>query len=188
MLSDVTAETAADYVQSTKAQGAHYIKLMQEDSCSMAWETGSVPSASMELKRLLLMPRMNTASSYAHATSLENTMHVLRTGVDGLTHSFCDQPPTEELVELYKQTGACQFATIGAERRVIDDITQIIMLGSASLASPAAKLKHARDSVRVLNKRVSTLSWVLTRHSGSRARLWVQANGWSWISTSSTVG
>lgn len=30
-------ETAVDYVQTTKSQRAHCIKLTQEDCCSMAW-------------------------------------------------------------------------------------------------------------------------------------------------------
>lgn len=170
---DVTVETAADYVQSTKNEGAHYIKLMQEDCCSMAWETGSIPSASVELQRAVVdAAHKNDLKAYAHATSLDSTMSVLRAGVDGLTHTFCDQPPTEELVELYKNTGAClmptlvalssltgeaqddrdKFAEIGVRRGVIDKTTQSIMYGSVSQASPAAMLQHAWASVRVLKQ------------------------------------
>lgn len=171
---NVTVETAADYVQSTKAQGAHYIKLMQEDCCSMAWETGSVPSASMELQEAVVdASRKHGLKVYAHATNLKDTMSVLRAGVDGLTHTFYDQPPTQELVELYKKTGACliptlvvlssltgeaqddrdKFAELGAKYGVIvDDGTRGIIQASAALASPTAKLQHAWDSVRVLKQ------------------------------------
>ena len=170
---NVTVETAVDYVQSSKSQGAHYIKLMQEDCCSLAWETGSIPSASMELQKALVeASHDNGLNVYAHALSLDNTMSVLRAGVDGLTHTFCDQAPTEELVDLYKKTGAClmptlavvssltgeaqddrdKFGEIGTKRGVIDEITRGIIQTGANMGSATVKLQHAWDSVRMLKR------------------------------------
>jgi imidazolonepropionase-like amidohydrolase len=37
---------------------------------------------------------------------------VLRAGVDALTHTFCDQPPTDELISLYKSSNAFLIPTL----------------------------------------------------------------------------
>lgn len=42
----------------------------------------------------------------AHATSLQDTLDILSCGVDGLTHTFIDQPPTQELIDAYKKNNA----------------------------------------------------------------------------------
>ncbi|VUC30438.1 unnamed protein product [Clonostachys rosea] len=170
---NVTKDTAEDYVRTTKEQGAHYIKLMQEDCCCMSWETGSVPSASLELQQAVVnAAHKHDLKAYAHATSIDNTIHVLKAGVDGLTHTFCDQPPTQELVDLYKETGAClmptlavtstltgeaqddrdKFADFAIKRGVIDETTRNIMLGAANFGAPSSKLQYAWDSVRVLKQ------------------------------------
>lgn len=38
----------------------------------------------------------------AHALGRDDTIALLKVGVDGLTHTFFDKPPNEELIEAYK--------------------------------------------------------------------------------------
>lgn len=38
----------------------------------------------------------------AHALTLEDTPTILESGLDGLTHTFSDTPPTRELIDAYK--------------------------------------------------------------------------------------
>jgi hypothetical protein len=42
----------------------------------------------------------------AHATLLQDTFEVLEADFNGWTHTFCDHPPTQELIEAYKKSGA----------------------------------------------------------------------------------
>jgi len=44
------AEAAADYVKNHKANGADYIKLMQENCCFLAMPTNSIPVATTWLQ------------------------------------------------------------------------------------------------------------------------------------------
>ena len=50
----------------------------------------------------------------AHSMSLEDTLAILKTGIDGMAHTFADKPPTEELLEAYKKNGAFCVPTLGA--------------------------------------------------------------------------
>lgn len=48
----------------------------------------------------------------AHAMSLDDTLAILKVGVDGLTHTFSDEPPTRELIEAYKANNAFCIPTL----------------------------------------------------------------------------
>ncbi|PVH69041.1 hypothetical protein DL98DRAFT_626997 [Cadophora sp. DSE1049] len=118
----LTPETAEDFVVKNKAQGADYIKLMQENGHCMSFH--DLPPASFELQSALVQAaRKHGLLTVAHATTLKETMIVLRAGVDGLAHTFCDQSPTPDLIALYKSTGAfviptlCNIATINDAER-----------------------------------------------------------------------
>ena len=41
-----------------------------------------------------------------HALSLEDTLILLRSGIDGTAHTFFDQLPTDELIQAYRATNA----------------------------------------------------------------------------------
>ena len=48
----------------------------------------------------------------AHATSVQNTLAAVRAGVDGLVHTFMDQPPTDEVVQTLKRAGVFVIPTL----------------------------------------------------------------------------
>lgn len=83
---------------------ADYIKLMHESGKSMGWDF-TKPTLELQ-KQVVDGAHAQGRKTVAHATCLEDTLTVLRAGVDGLTHTFYDQPPTQELVNAYKVNNA----------------------------------------------------------------------------------
>ena len=83
-------------------------------------ESGSVMGQSFNLPSLALQSAVVKAAhehgilAVAHALCLEDTLAILKTGVDGMTHTFADQPPNEELLQAYKKHGAFCVPTFGA--------------------------------------------------------------------------
>ena len=166
-------ETAADFVKSHKEEGADYIKLMQENCCSLALPTGSVPSATLELQTAVVNAgHAEGMIVVGHATSVDSTKILLQAGADGMTHTFVDQPPTEEIIELYKKTGAFviptltvlsslagdeqefrdRFAKIARERGLLDDFYYDNMVSAMGMNAPEAKLEYAYATIKRLRK------------------------------------
>jgi hypothetical protein len=46
--------------------------------------------------------------------SRQDTIDILDAGVDGLTHQFCDQPPTQQVIDAYKRNNAHLNPTLAA--------------------------------------------------------------------------
>jgi hypothetical protein len=42
----------------------------------------------------------------AHALAHDDTVAILKAGVDGLTHTFLDKPPSDEVIAAYKLNNA----------------------------------------------------------------------------------
>lgn len=168
----VTEEGAVAFVSSHKAKGADYIKLMQEDCCSMSWETGSIPCASLELQASLTDAAHSLGLiAVAHALSLENTSTVLKAGVDGLTHTFFDQHPTEDVIRLHKTADVFvvptlsiissltdeeheirrEFAAIAEKKGLCDESSRSLLLQTVSASAPESKLEYAYETVRALH-------------------------------------
>ena len=106
----------------------------------------------------------------AHALSLKDTLDVLRAGVDGLAHTFFDEPITREVIDLYKRNNAWCNPTLGCSgsmtgeslevvkrfsedprvrSRVLDTDVQV-MQHCMHLKADGAKWEYAIDSVRQL--------------------------------------
>jgi imidazolonepropionase-like amidohydrolase len=145
---------------------------MQENCCSLALETDSVPAATLELQTALVKAgHSENMVVVGHALSLDNTAILLRAGADGLTHTFVDQPPNDMILELYKKTGAfCiptlsvlasltdeeqeerdKFAEIAAGKGLIDHFTEQNMCAALGMKAPDARLQYAYDTVRKLH-------------------------------------
>ena len=106
----------------------------------------------------------------AHSLCLEDTLAILQTGVDGMTHTFADQPPSKELLEAYKMNDAFCVPTLGAlasattegktlqhsfaeDPRVanlIDETQKENMCRCMEFAVKTSKMEHAFESVRQL--------------------------------------
>lgn len=153
--------------------GADYIKLMQENCCSLALPTNSIPVASIELQKSVIDAAHEAGLlAVGHATSVESTEIVLKAGGDGLTHTFIDQSPSEDLLPLYRQNNAFviptlvvlssltndngemreKYAKIGHDRKIIDGFTRENMTANIGLKSEAARIEHAYESLKMFKK------------------------------------
>lgn len=170
---NLTPETAGEYVKNQKANGANYIKLMQENCCSLAMPTNSVPVASLELQSAVVKAaHENGLPCVGHALSVDMTEVILNAGADGLTHTFVDQPPPQSIVDLYKKTGAFviptlttlasltaeqqdrrdKFAEIAHKKGIVDDFTRQNMTELLGMKDPAAKLEYAFQTITKLKQ------------------------------------
>ncbi|KAF2621988.1 hypothetical protein BU25DRAFT_443503 [Macroventuria anomochaeta] len=152
----------------TKEMKPDYIKLMHESGTMMGAKL-SYPS--LELQRSIVSEAQKRGYlTVAHATSLRDTLDVLHAGVNGLTHTFCDKPPTQELVDAYKKNNAwCNptlaamgsLTTEGKERQhrfahdprvqhLISEDKRGNMCACMSFAAQHGKVSHAYDSVKAL--------------------------------------
>ena len=141
---------------------------MQENGKSMKFE--GIPVASLELQTALVKAAHdNGLLALAHATSLEDTLLVLRAGADALTHCFTDLEPTDELVEAYKKnntfliptlvvcaslTGEEQelrdrFAAKAAPHQLTADV-KANMCQCLGLGVPGATVKHSYETIKKL--------------------------------------
>jgi imidazolonepropionase-like amidohydrolase len=89
-----------------------YIKLMHESGKAMGAEF-SYPTLELQ-KTIIEEAKSRRYLTVAHATSLQDTLTVLEAGVNGLTHTFIDVPPTQELVDAYKKNNAWVNPTLAA--------------------------------------------------------------------------
>ena len=170
---NVTVDNAREFVKNHKADGADYIKLMQEDCCSLALPNNSIPVATLELQTAVVnAAHAEGIKAVGHATAISSTTIVLKSGADGLTHTTIDQPPTDEVVDLYKQTGAfviptlCvlasltgeaqefrdKFAKIGVDKGILNEFFDQNLREVLGMKSPDAKLEYAIESVKRLKK------------------------------------
>lgn len=115
----------------------------------------------------------------AHALALSDTLEVLRAGVDGLAHTFFDEPITPEVIDLYKRTGAWLNPTLVAAGTLTGDGADVfkrfaddervskkvsksnleLMHGCLHMKAPGAKLEYAIDSVRQLKAAGVKIVW-----------------------------
>jgi len=170
---NVTIENAPEFIKNHKANGADYIKLMQENCCSLALPTNSIPVATLEFQSAVVEAAHEAnLPVVGHALSVDMTEIVLKSGADGLTHTFIDQPPPQSVIDLYKQTGAFviptltvlasltgelqdwreKFADIASSKGIVDEFTRQNMVESISMKDPAAKLEYAFETVQKLKQ------------------------------------
>ncbi|KAF1966577.1 hypothetical protein BU23DRAFT_544279 [Bimuria novae-zelandiae CBS 107.79] len=164
-------ENVIEYLEwMTKEMQPDYIKLMHESGTSMGW---SLTKPSVELQRIIVEEANKRGYlTVAHATSLQDTLEVLEAGVNGLTHTICDQPPTQELVDAYKKTNAWLNPTLATmasltgegkelQNRFAHDPRVKDLIGEAEVhnlcncmgfAAQHGKVEYAYESVRMLKK------------------------------------
>lgn len=107
-----------------------YIKLMHESGTFMGMELNK---PTPELQQIIIEEsRKRGYLTVAHAMCLDDTLEVLRAGVNGLTHTFGDKPPTDELIEAYKTNNAWCNPTL-------------VAIGSLTTEGAALQHKFAHD-------------------------------------------
>ena len=108
----VTPEDGRKYVQDRLKDGVHYIKLMHESGKVMGAEF-NMPSLELQ-KAVIDEAHKHGLKVVAHATCMSDTLEMLDAGVDGMTHTFLDQPPNDRLIAAYKKANAHCNPTLSA--------------------------------------------------------------------------
>jgi imidazolonepropionase-like amidohydrolase len=161
----------------TREMQPDYIKLMHESGALMG---AKFDYPTVELQRTIVEEaRARNLLVVAHATSLKDTLDVLNAGVNGLTHTFCDQSPTQEVVDAYKKAGAWCNPTLAAmgslttegkelqEKYAHDPRTQEMlseekrgnMCQCMGFAVEHGKVEYAYESVRALKSAGVEILW-----------------------------
>jgi imidazolonepropionase-like amidohydrolase len=161
----------------TKEMQPDYIKLMHESGTVMGRE---FKYPSVELQCIIIEEAKKRGYlTVAHATCLKDTLDVLNAGVNGLTHTFCDQPPTQEVVDAYKKNNAWVNPTLAAmgslttegkelQHRFAHDPRVKGLINEARIgnmckcmgsAAERGKVEHAYESVKMLKQAGVDILW-----------------------------
>ena len=151
--------------------GSDYIKLMHEAGRAIGIPRGLIAQPTEAVQAAVVQAAHRKGFKVvAHALSRKDTLAVLRAGVDGLTHTFFDEPITPEVIELYKRNGAwCNPTLAGSggmtcesdeivkkfseDKRVqsrLSDGHVHLMHHCLNMKAEGAKWEYAIDSVRQL--------------------------------------
>lgn len=164
-------QSVVDYLDwTTREMAPDYIKLMHESGTMMGTKL-SQPTLQLQ-ETIVQEAKARGYRTVAHATSLKDTLEVLTAGVNGLTHTFCDQPPTEAVIEAYKKNNAWCNPTLAAMgslttegaalqhrfahdvrvQGLLSDEKRGNMCACMSFAVQHGKVAHAYASVRALRE------------------------------------
>ena len=125
--------TSADvdtFIEESINDGADYIKLLQENGTALGFD---VPAADLKLQTAIVSATHNRGlKAVAHALCLDETLICLRAGADGMTHTFFDQAPNQEVIDAYKKNNAWCSPTL-------------LTLGSLTADGQALAEKFAHD-------------------------------------------
>ena len=138
------------------------------------------PLPSIELQTAVVEAAHNHGlMAVAHAMTLEDTLAILGTGVDGLAHTISDLPPTRELIDAYKANNSFLIPTLGVhcsatgeggpiaasfandprvEGKIADD-GKAVLCGCLKFAAQTCKVENAYESVRQLKAAGIDVLW-----------------------------
>ncbi|KAF2810869.1 uncharacterized protein BDZ99DRAFT_508303 [Mytilinidion resinicola] len=86
------------------AGGADYIKLMHESGAALGQ---AFPKPSLDIQKAVIAATHAAGHvAVAHCLARADTLEVLSLGVNGLAHTFIDEPVSQAIVDAYKNTGA----------------------------------------------------------------------------------
>lgn len=144
---------------------------MQEDCCSLAFPTNSVPVPTLEMQTMIVdAAHRRHFVVIGHAISHDMTEVILKSGADGLAHTFIDLPPSDEIVTSYKQAEAFviptlsamatttgeeqtyrdRFAKVAASRGLVNETFKEILTRSLSLSAPNTTIDNAYCTIKRL--------------------------------------
>lgn len=170
-------EDAAQFIEQSIKDGADYIKLMHECGHAMGIDIPH-PTASFQIA-IVKAAKDRGFKVVAQATSVDDTLTVLKAGVDGLAHTFHDKPIMPEVIAAYKANNAwCNptLVTVGSlttegkdiaeafarDQRVtglLDQPGKEVMCGCMNLKAPGSKVEYAYDSVSKLKDAGIDIIW-----------------------------
>ncbi|EXJ76519.1 uncharacterized protein A1O5_01027 [Cladophialophora psammophila CBS 110553] len=166
-----TEDDAEPFIETAIRNGSDYIKLMHEAGRAIGIKKGLIVQPREAVQAAIVRAAHERGLKVvAHALSLKDTLEVLRAGVDGLAHTFFDEPITPEVIDLYKRNNAWVNPTLVAAGSLTCESKEILKSFSEDervksrvstedvqlihdclhMKSPGAKWEYAIDSVRQL--------------------------------------
>ena len=161
-----TPEDAEAFVdQQINRSGASYIKIMHEVGNTLNMD---MPRPNVDIwKAVVAAAHTRGLVVVGHAYSHEGAVGLLTAGVDGLTHMFLDEPPSDDYIKLALKNGAhcnptltgnasqskqghqlqVEFAEDPFAQKMLFDTTPRKYLG---LANDRADIEHSYNSTRTL--------------------------------------
>lgn len=97
-------EQGREFVRQQVRARADYIKILHESGTSLGMDLPKLPLK--VIQAIVESAHDSKLPVLAHAFTLEDTLEVLASGIDGTAHTIVDKPPTDELIEAYKSTNA----------------------------------------------------------------------------------
>lgn len=106
-------DDAEPSIERAVRDGADYIKLFH-DGAAAADIQGLVQPREEVQAAVVAAAHRKGLKVIAHALARQDTIEVLRAGVDGMAHSFYDKPIIPEIIEAYKTNNAWLNPTLAA--------------------------------------------------------------------------
>ncbi|KAH0845721.1 putative organophosphate acid anhydrase protein [Fonsecaea pedrosoi] len=100
-----TLVLAAAYINRAISDGADYVKLIHEGGRAIG-QSGIVQMKEAVQAAVVKAAHGKGFNVVAHALSRQDNTECMRAGVDGLTHTFLDEPNNPKVIELYKKNNA----------------------------------------------------------------------------------
>lgn len=167
-----TEADAEPYIENAVAVGSDYIKLFHERGAAVGIPEDALSRPSVAVQQAVVKAaHKRNLKVVAHALGLNDATEIIRTGIDGLAHTFFDQPTSDEILELYKKhdpwvnpTLACIGVLSGEsmefqekfarDERVASRVPEEhikLLRTPIKMAAEGAKWEYAIDSVRKLH-------------------------------------
>lgn len=101
----LTDQASVDqYIKARVEEKVDYIKLMHESGKILGAQFNK---PSLELQAMVVKAaHEHGLIAVCHSLSREDTIEALEFGVDGMTHTFSDEPPNQRVVDAYKKNNA----------------------------------------------------------------------------------
>ncbi|KAF2165961.1 hypothetical protein M409DRAFT_23689 [Zasmidium cellare ATCC 36951] len=162
-------DDAEPFIERAVRDGADYIKLFHEGGAATDIQ-GLVQPREEVQAAVVAAARRQSLKVIAHALARQDTIEVLRAGVDGMAHSFYDKPINPEIIAAYKTNNAWLNPTLAAvgsltgeandllksfstDPRVVSRTTlhdMSLLSRCMHMSCKGAKWEYAIDSVRQL--------------------------------------
>ncbi|KAK4893285.1 hypothetical protein LTR27_008408 [Elasticomyces elasticus] len=107
-----TEEAASSFVEQAATNGTDFIKLMHEGGRAIGIPEGVLAQPTLAVQAAVVREAHERGMKVvAHALAQRDTIDVLRAGVDGLAHTFFDEPISPEVIDLYRHNDAWVIPT-----------------------------------------------------------------------------
>jgi imidazolonepropionase-like amidohydrolase len=112
---------AAQFVRDRIAEGADFIKFLIDDGAALGT---SMPTLDEQTARIVVdEAHEHGLLAVAHATSAACTLTAIRAGADGLVHAYMNEPPSDDVVEIIRNSGVFVVPTLVTMGSLAGDLT-----------------------------------------------------------------